>query len=65
MHTTAGIVHRLCRATGDMNVSRFFVYFQMKLNAMQRLRHHTGGTLANIRAEIRTKQIIFRQCTDY
>ena len=42
---TAGKVHRLCVATGDKNVSRFFVSFQTKLNAMQRLRHLTGRTL--------------------
>jgi hypothetical protein len=38
-------MHRLCRATEDKNEVCFFVYFQIKLNAMQRLRHHTSGTL--------------------
>jgi hypothetical protein len=38
-------VHKLCIATGDKNVSRFLVSFQMKLNAMHRLRHLTDGTL--------------------
>ena len=38
-------MHRLCFPTGDMNVRGKFVYCQIKLGAMQRLRHLTAGAL--------------------
>jgi len=61
--TPAGKVHRLWRATGDKNVSQFFVSFLTKLNALQRLRHLTGEPLVErekprIFHEIKSKEYL-------